>query len=360
MNSNKLAVGLEKHSNTISLVDLNFSGDVVALEGDSDSYSNLSLLRKTTSTISRNGMNKGAKDGNEYIPRWARSSRPPIEREENSGEMDSSKIEDENFSADELISFSDEESKALHQEIKLLEQRRDEASTAVQTNRERVDVITDHLHIVRQEIDHTNSLLTAKKSEMETEEHFLSLANRELGQYERDASGLDNDAAIKEKNIKSTANRIQALTGELDKLRSDFNWNQEELEQWASVAAKKEEENFALQKYALADEVKIKELTLTIDDLTKKSVEKKSMLENEVTETKSNQTELEKLAERFKIRHGERRGLIKQWKDTIESMNKRDRAITELAEQYSDCMKDNYSRKSNLALNNERYEMLQV
>ena len=132
------------------------------------------------------------------------------------------------------------------------------------------------------------------------------------------------------------------------------------MEQWATAATKKEEESLALQKYKLADELKIKELTLTIEDLTKLSVDKKSLLENEVIETKSNQTELEKLAERFKNRHDERRQLLQQWKDTIESMNNRDQAINELAGQYAEFAQKEDATKKSLYMNREQFEFLEV
>ena len=153
---------------------------------------------------------------------------------------------------------------------------------------------------------------------------------------------------------------MAAAKEELDKLKLDLNWNQEELEQWATSATKKEEENMALQKYTLTDELKIKELTLTIEDLTKRSVEKKAMLENEVTETKSYQTELEKMSESFRDQHEERRQLIKQWKDTIDSMNDRDKVVNELAAQYDASSKLDDSLMKSLALDRERYEMIEV
>jgi chromosome segregation ATPase len=261
---------------------------------------------------------------------------------------------------DELPPFSDEESKALHREIKLLEQRRDDAAKSARSHKERVNVINDHLHSIRQEIDHTNSLVAAKKGEVDTEEHLSSLSQREYGQFSRDASGIDDSITTKQKKIARCKSQLLSVEEELEKLKTDLNWNQEELEQWATAATKKEEENLILQKYTSADELKIKELALAIEDLTKLSVEKKSLLENEVTETRSNQTELEKLAERFKSRHDERRQLIQQWKDTIESMNNRDQAIGLLASQYADLAKQEDECKDILVKSRSQHEMLEV
>lgn len=301
-------------------------------------------------------------DDTAYVSRWTRSSKSKniLDEDDFDEERSSLGSDEQLLPIDELPPFSDEESKALHREIKLLEQRRDEAANADRSHKERIDIINDHLHSVRQDIDHTNSLVAAKKNEIETEEHLLYLSQRELGQYLRDTSVFDDDIIAKQKSISVVKSQIATYKEEFEKLRIDLNWNQEELEQWATAAAKKEEENSALQKYNLADELKIKELALTIEDLTKRSVEKKSMLENEVTETKSNQTELEKLAERFKSRHDERRQLIQQWKDTIESMNKRDTAVNELASQYAEFSQQEDECKKTVTLSRERNEILEV
>ena len=300
-------------------------------------------------------------DDEVYIPQWARSSKPKTHNgDDPSDNQDLSSDDGEYSPADDLPPFADEASKALHREIKLLEQRRDEAASSTQSNKERIGIINDHLRSIRQEIDHTTSLVDAKKSEIDTEEHLLLVSQREIGQSLRFASDLENSYICAQKNIQSIHDKSKTAEDELEKLRTDLNWNQEELEQWATAATKKEEESLTLQKYTLADELKIKDLTLTIEDLTKVSVEKKTLLENEVTETKSNQTELDKLAERFKSRHGERRQLIQQWKDTIESMNNRDKTINNLARQYSSFAKKEDDSKKSLRINREHYEFLEV
>ena len=307
-------------------------------------------------------------DDMDYVPKWARSSKATKSSSSSNDDSDddtySQHVEQDEPSqfhpTDELPPFADEESIALYKEIKLLEQRRDEAASTARSNKERVDIINDHLRSIRQEIDHTNSLVAAKKSEVDTEEHLLSLSKRELGQSLRDTSSIESNNATVQKNIKNAQSQIKIAETELEKLRTDLNWNQEELEQWATAATKKEEESLALQKYTLSDELKIKELSLTIEDLTKTSVEKKTLLENEVTETKSNQTELEKLAERFKNQHDERRQLLQQWKDTIESMNNRDQSINELAGQYSTYAQKEDATKKSLYMNREQFEVLEV
>ena len=289
-----------------------------------------------------------------YVPRWNSSSARPLADADGSDESQLPVL-----STDELPHFADEESIALHNEIKLLEQRRDDAARLAKSHKERADITNDHLQSIRQEIDHTNSLVAAKKNEIDTEDHLVSLSEREVGQFSRDCSKLDDDIETKQKTIKRAKNEVTIAKEELEKLKTDLNWNQEELEQWAKAATKKEEENLAMQKYTLVDDIKIKELALVIEDLTKLSVEKKSMLDNEVTETRSSQNELDKLAERFKTRHDERRQLIQQWKYTIESMNNRDAAINEVATQFAEFTQKEADSKNSVKGHMKRHALLQ-
>ncbi len=60
--------------------------------------------------------------------------------------------------------------------------------------------------------------------------------------------------------LNAVQNSIFSANEEMDRFKLQMNWNQEELEQWALAAKQKEEDNLALQKYARADDVKIKEL----------------------------------------------------------------------------------------------------
>lgn len=86
----------------------------------------------------------------------------------------------------------------------------------------------------------------------------------------------------------------------MDQYKLEMNWNQEELEQWALAARQKEEDNLTLEKYKRADLVKIKELNLTIQNLTLDVSKKQSELDKEITETQAAQIELDKTAEEFK------------------------------------------------------------
>lgn len=67
--------------------------------------------------------------------------------------------------------------------------------------------------------------------------------------------------------LNAVQNSIFSANEEMDRFKLQMNWNQEELEQWALAAKQKEEDNLALQKYARADDVKIKELRYVSQNL---------------------------------------------------------------------------------------------
>jgi hypothetical protein len=146
-----------------------------------------------------------------------------------------------------------------------------------------------------------------------------------MGKLERQAFDVQDRLNVTQNNIFRGNEKMDAF-----KLR--MNWNQEEIEQWALAAKQKEEDNLALQKYARADEVKIKEMNLNLEKLTKSAASKQTELDNEITETQTAQIELDKTAEDFKQLHAERQDLVAQWEQAIETMKRRDEAINETGE----------------------------
>ena len=175
----------------------------------------------------------------------------------------------------------------------------------------------------------------AKNNEISTEKHLIALGERERAVMISDIKTTYVTIDSEKERLRSIQNQIHVLTDEREKLKLDLNWNQEELEQWATAAAKKESDTLALQKYTRADEVMIKELTLKLENMTKKSVEKKAQLENEITETYTKQLEVDRLVKSFRSQHEERRLLVQQWQETVNAMKDRDRDINELSSKYA-------------------------
>jgi chromosome segregation ATPase len=117
----------------------------------------------------------------------------------------------------------------------------------------------------------------------------------------------------------------------MEALKLSSNWNQEELERWATAVAQRDSDNMVLEKYRRADEAKIKEFSMKLENATQLSVQKRAELENQKTESKSKQLEIRRVTEQFKIDHEERMKLVTQWQSTVQAMKDRDDEINRLA-----------------------------
>lgn len=200
-------------------------------------------------------------------------------------------------------------------------------------NTDRVYSMSSHLKNVRQELQHTQGLINARKNEIETEEHMRKIAEREEGRLKHEIQRLHKELEDLKEKRNVFENNIFKQTQRLEEMKSQMNWDQQALEAWLEESARKDEDSMILNKYTRHDEAKIKELSLRIEHLTDESHKKRRLLDNQMTETLTAQIELDKTAEEFRKAHADRQNLIAQWENTLEQMQRRDREMDLLAGQ---------------------------
>ncbi|XP_008562903.1 PREDICTED: coiled-coil domain-containing protein 39-like, partial [Galeopterus variegatus] len=196
---------------------------------------------------------------------------------------------------------------------------------------DRINAMTSHFKNVKQEFSFTQSLYKAREHEIESEEHFKAIAERELGRVKDEIQRLENEMASIQERKSDKENGIFKATQKLDGLKCQMNWDQQALEAWLEESAHKDSDALTLQKYAQQDDNKIRALTLQLERLTLECNQRRKVLDHELTETLSAQLELDKAAQDFRKIHNERQELIKQWENTIEQMRKRDQDIDNCA-----------------------------
>ena len=94
--------------------------------------------------------------------------------------------------------------------------------------------------------------------------------------------------------------------------------------------------------------------------MSRKLVQNQSELVNEATATQISQIELDKTAEHFRTLHVERKQMIEQWKQVVDSMKSKDKEINNLAIRYSDVKNIDKEQKKTLAVNRKKEEKLNV
>lgn len=257
---------------------------------------------------------------------------------------------------DDLPIFANEEEKKLDLENKNRMEVISKVELEINDFRERLKVMKEHSKNVQQELDHTNSLYSAKQGEIKAESHLRQLASRSFGRSKMDSKSIQNEIESTQEQLNSVQNLIYKANEKLDEFKMQMNWNQEELEQWAMAAKQKEEDNLALQKYTRADEVKVKELNLQLEQLTKDLTQRKELLENEITETQARQMELDRIAVDFKSSHSERQTLVERWQDTINEIKRRDAEINRIGERFAVAKSERNQREATLSTQRKRLE----
>ena len=274
----------------------------------------------------------------EYLDENGEYDQPDLMQDDDNyaSQTDEDDDDEDDFDRDALPAFANAENRGLNKQLQEQEQKSEALQRLVTENHDRVKIMDEHLKNVKQELTHTQRLVSAKAAEYKTEEHLQRLAENEV-------SGILLSIRKAEANQEETVDRLNVCQNNifkgnetLDRFKLQMNWNQEELEQWALAAKQKEEDNLALQKYTRADEAKIRETTQQIEKATLAETDAKVRLEHEVTETQSKQIELDKTAEEFRRLHKERQELVRQWQESIETMRRRDDDIRRAGERYAD------------------------
>jgi chromosome segregation ATPase len=181
---------------------------------------------------------------------------------------------------------------------------------------DRVKVMKEHFKNVQQEVEHTNQLHSAKQSEITTESHLRQLTSRALGRGQNESKKLQKEIEFSKEQVNIVQSQIYKATEKMDEFKMQMNWNQEELEQWALAAKQKEEDFLAIEKYKRADEMKIKELTLQLETLTKEYLQYKSTFDQETVETQAKQMELDRIAQELMDAYNNTGTAVKKREDT--------------------------------------------
>lgn len=254
----------------------------------------------------------------------------------------------------DLPLFVNNEAQNLNKQNVAKEKEIEKSDIDIKDMSERVKVMKEHFKNVQQEVDHTNALQGAKQAEIKAEQHLRQLTSRALGRGQLDSKQLQTDIEFMKEQVNMTQNSIYKANERMDEFKMQMNWNQEELEQWAMAAKQKEEDFLAIEKYKRADEQKIKDLSLKLEQLTKELFSWKTRLDNEGTDTAAKQMELDRIATEFKVAHEERQAMVSRWQETIAEMKKRDKEINDLGERFAFAKTERTKREIQFNLQRER------
>ena len=297
-------------------------------EGESDSPLYSSRWDNGAGVAEKNMPNEGG-----YSSKWTSSDMVSVEND-NASPSFKEPVENPSNYEEDLPMFANDANVTLHRQIKLIEKNSDNAMKTINEHGHRIDIMREHLNSVKQEIAHTDVLVAAKMKELQTEKHLNLLEERKNAVLLSEIKSTNDELEDERIRWKDVQSRILNSKKESEKLKLALNWNQEELEQWAAATTRKEEDNLALQRFTRADDMKTKELSLCIENLTKMLSSLMVELGNETSETEIKQMEIEIVSDSFKSHHAERTHLVQQWQDTVKAMEDRDTAVARISSSY--------------------------
>ncbi|XP_062900925.1 coiled-coil domain-containing protein 39 isoform X2 [Mobula hypostoma] len=229
------------------------------------------------------------------------------------------------------IPVANVENKALEDEVQKKQKEKANLENQLTNFEDRIQAMTMHLQNVRRELTNTQSLKRAREKELETEQHFKTIAEHEIQRLKQEIQRLENDLILLRERKNIMENNIYRYTQKIGDLKCQLNWDKRALEAWLEESTKTDEDTITIQKYAKEDEGKIREITVQMERMTNDANKKRKLLDNEMTETIAAQMELDKIAHDFRRSHSERQELIRQWQNIIEQMNKRDQDMDKCA-----------------------------
>ncbi|NXA08637.1 CCD39 protein, partial [Sapayoa aenigma] len=229
------------------------------------------------------------------------------------------------------VPVANAENKALERELQKMLKEKANLRNELANFEERIEAMTAHLKNVRQGLSFYQTLHNARENEIETEQHFKALAERECGRLKSDLKRLKDELVSLGEKKNRQESTINKTIKKLENLKQQMNCDEEVLESWIKELNRTDNDAIAIHKYAQQDEGKLGALNLQIEKLTTQANQKRRALDNELTETLTAQMELDRAAEDFRRVHQERQEVIRQWENAIQQMQKRDQQIDHCA-----------------------------
>ena len=250
--------------------------------------------------------------------------------------------------------YANDHNKELHRVILLRKREIKEMIAKVDDVRERYQVMEEHYKNIKVEIKHSENLKDAKCTEIESENHFNILLNRQIGKISDEKSDQDAKIGNLREKLNDSQHKIFENNQKIEKTRLEINWNQEEMDQWLFAAKQKQEDGLALERYQRADDCKIKEINLNIEKLTSSKAKLEAELEREVTETQALQIQLNKMSEEFQKENEDRHRLFEHWDSIIKHIAVKNQVQIETTHKMADLQLKN-TRSQTLIAEKRKY-----
>jgi chromosome segregation ATPase len=240
---------------------------------------------------------------------------------------------------DDFPDYGNEKNKELNEKVRETRKHIKLIDKYIQENKERYRLLDEHFTDIKavsgnnpKEIKTTELAIEDKQREHEFKNHMNRLLKKKIVKLEKETRNFDRISEEQQSKVNDVQQKIFEGNQLLEKLKSQINLNQEDMEKWMLAAKQKKEDNLMLEKYKRSDETKVKEIGLEIQRLTVERGKLERNLANQITETKACQIEVDKLVEEFNYHSEERQRVFSQWDSVVANLAKRNELQLEIGD----------------------------
>ncbi|KAF5307787.1 hypothetical protein FQR65_LT06659 [Abscondita terminalis] len=228
------------------------------------------------------------------------------------------------------LPVANKENKALQEEFEALMIRKARARQNCETEENRYDAFVKHAKFVKQQSNENQQLINNYRTHLETQEHAYLLKNSEkqsLQQKIRQAQKLSDDITYRI-NVKKTDLEKGYMKVEKKKLETD--WDNEALKAWEETLKKRDEDTELLVKFSKLDAKRAKDLEIKMQNLRTEITNRSITLNKVISDVTNYELIIDGISKVFNQQKEERKALLKQWKDAVDTLKRRDLNMADL------------------------------
>lgn len=243
------------------------------------------------------------------------------------------------------LPVANKENKALQEEVEALMIRKARATQYYETEENRYNAFVKHAKYVDEQSNENQQLITNYHNHLETQEHSFLLKQSEK-------QGVQQELRQEQKRLEEINERLDIRKADLErgyskveKKKLETNWDNEALKSWEEALKKRDEDTELLKKFTKQDEKKARDLEMKRQNLQAEITARGATLSKVIGDVTNYELVIERIGRVFLQQKEERKALLKQWKDAVDTLKRRDLNMKQVTKEI-DCI--------NLLISNER------
>ncbi|TNJ28798.1 Coiled-coil protein [Giardia muris] len=231
-----------------------------------------------------------------------------------------------------LPAFADDRNVKLHSDLREISGQISAYIEELTQLEARTVAMDRHKDAVQQELKHAQTLAEAKRKEVDSETHMMTLVERDLGRMQAKIRECGMQRQQIEERQQSCQTSLLKNYARLSEVKKEYQWLEDERAEWHLASEQKNDDAFALQKYTAIDEKRKSDLEQSLKRQQTVVTELTDLLRAEINKTLTAQVSLDKAAVSFSRLQEDRRVAMAQFKQAVALLESKDKQETLLNE----------------------------